>query len=463
MKITLHGAAGEVTGSSYLVETDRARVLVDFGLFQGGGNTQAKNVLPAGLDPERLDTVLLTHAHLDHCGRLPLLLKGGYAGSIHATKATVDLAGLILRDSAKVQGYDVERANRKREKSDKPLLAPLYNAEEVERTVALFRVVELDRPFDAADGIKARYIGAGHMLGSASIELTVQEEGRSKVVVFSGDIGPLGLAIVRDAETFKRADVVFLESTYGDRDHKPLQETLAEFRAIIEKTVRNRSRILVPAFAVGRTQQIIFHLDELFCGGAVKPFPVYIDSPMAIQATNIYQSHPDLFDDETIDLRRACDIASHHAHVIPTPTAQDSMALNNIAGPCLIMAGSGMCNAGRILHHLRHGLSHPETSVMIVGYQGEGTLGRQIVDGAKEVRIFGDTIPVLAQIHTLNGFSAHAGQTELLKWFRFLAPSKPQVVLTHGEARGREPLAELIQKQYGLKPVLPSQGDVISL
>ena len=463
MKITLHGAAGEVTGSSYLVETDRARVLVDFGLFQGGGNTQARNVLPSGLDPERLDTVLLTHAHLDHCGRLPLLLKGGYAVSIHATKATVDLAGLILRDSAKVQGYDVERANRKREKSDKPLLEPLYTAEDVERTMALFRVVELDQPFDAADVIKARYIGAGHMLGSASIELTVQEEGRSKVVVFSGDIGPSGLAIVRDAETFKRADVVFLESTYGDRDHKPLKETLAEFRAIIEKTVRNKSRILVPAFAVGRTQQIIFHLDELFCDGAVKPFPVYIDSPMAIQATKIYQSHPDLFDDEMIDLRRACDIASRHDHVKPTPTAQDSMALNDITGPCLIMAGSGMCNAGRILHHLRHGLSHPETSVMIVGYQGEGTLGRQLVDGAKEVRIFGDTIPVRAQIHTLNGFSAHAGQTELLKWFRFLAPSKPQVVLTHGEARGREPLAEQIQKRHGLKPVLPSQGDVIRL
>lgn len=463
MKITVHGAAGEVTGSSYLVETDRARVLVDFGLFQGGGNTQAKNVLPSGLDPARLDTVLVTHAHLDHTGRLPLLLKGGYAGSIHATNATRDLTGLILRDSAKVQHYDIERANRKREGSDKPLLEPLYNAEVVERTMQLFRVVELNQPFAAADGIEARYIGAGHMLGSASIELTVQEEGREKVVVFSGDIGPSGLAIVRDAETFKRANVVFLESTYGDRDHKPLKETLAEFRAIIEHMVKNRSRILVPAFAVGRTQQIIFHLDELFCAGTVKPFPVYIDSPMAIEATRIYQSHPDLFDDEIIDLQRACDIASRHNHVKPTPTAQDSMALNETAGPCLIMAGSGMCNAGRILHHLRHGLSDPETSVMIVGFQSEGTLGRQLVDGAGEVRIFGEKIPVKARIHTLNGFSAHAGQTELLKWFRFLAPSKPQVVLTHGESRGREPLAELIQNRHGLKAVLPSQGDVIRL
>ncbi len=463
MKITVHGAAGEVTGSAYLVETDRARVLVDFGMFQGGRNTEAKNVLPSGLEPKHLDNVLVTHAHLDHTGRLPLLQKGGYEGNILATKATVDLAGLILRDSAKVQRYDVERTNRKREGTDKPLLEPLYVAEDVERTMESFRVVEFEKSIDVAKGVKARYVEAGHMLGSASIELTVQEDGKTKIVVFSGDIGPSHLAIVRDAEMFKRADVVFLESTYGDRDHKPLKETLAEFRAIIEQAVNRKARILVPAFAVGRTQQIIYHLDELFCAGTVKSFPVYLDSPMAIEATRIYQSHPDLFDDETIDMQKACEIASRHGHVKPTPTAQDSMALNDTPGPCLIMAGSGMCNGGRILHHLRHGLPHPETSVMIVGYQGEGTLGRQLVDGAPEMKIFGETVAVKAKVHTLNGFSAHAGQTELLKWFRFLAPSKPQVVLTHGEARGREPLAELIHKRHGLKPVLPSQGDIIRL
>ena len=315
MKITLHGAAGEVTGSAYLIETDRARVLVDFGLFQGGGNTQAKNVLPAGLDPLRLDAVLVTHAHLDHTGRLPLLTKAGYAKSIYATKATVALAGLILRDSAKVQSYDVERTNRKRAGTDKPLVEALYNAEDVEKTMERFRVVELDQPFDVAEGVKARYIAAGHMLGSASIEVTVQEEGKSKIAVFSGDIGPSGMAILRDAETFKRANVVFLESTYGDRDHKPLKETLAEFRVIIEKTIQQKSRILVPAFAVGRTQQIIYHLDELFCAGTVKPFPVFIDSPMAIEATKIYQEHPDLFDDELLDLHHACEIASRHNYV----------------------------------------------------------------------------------------------------------------------------------------------------
>jgi metallo-beta-lactamase family protein len=463
MKITLHGAAGEVTGSAYLVETDRARVLVDFGMFQGGARTEAKNVLPSGLAPRELDAVLLTHAHLDHCGRLPLLRKGGFEKNVFATAATVDFVRLILTDSAKVQRHDAERENRKRERSGKPMIEPLYDADDVERTMQRFQVVEFDKPLAVADGIEARFVPAGHMLGSASIAVTVEEKGRTKVVVFSGDIGPSGLAIVRDAQPLKRASAVFLESTYGDRDHKPLKETLGEFRTIIERAVNRKSRILVPAFAVGRTQQLLYHLDELFCAGTVKPFPVYLDSPMAIEATKIYQRHPDLFDDEARNLRRTCDIAGRRGHVKPSPTAADSMALNDAPGPCLIMAGSGMCNAGRILHHLKHGLWRAETDVVIVGYQGEGTLGRQLVDGAKEVKIFGEKIAVKAQIHTLNGFSAHAGQTELLKWFRFLAPSKPQVILTHGESRGREPLADLIRKRHGLKAQLPSQGDVIKL
>ena len=463
MKITLHGAAGEVTGSAYLVETDRARVLVDFGLFQGGPRREAKNVIPPKLQPHRLDAVLVTHAHLDHTGRLPLLIKGGYTGSIFATQPTLDLAGLILRDSAKVQYFDVQRVNRKRERAGKALIEPLYDAAQVEQTMERFRAVEFDVPIEVATGVTARYVEAGHMLGSASIEMTIEEGGKSKTVVFSGDLGPSGMALIRDAAPPPRADLVFLESTYGDRDHRTLADTLAEFRGIIEQVVRDKARILVPAFAVGRTQQILFHLDELFSAEVVKPFPVYIDSPMAIEASRIYRSHPDLLDDETRDLERASEIARRHPYVKPTPSAQDSIALNHAPGPCLIMAGSGMCNGGRILHHLRHGLWQPQTVVMIVGYQVAGSLGRLLVDGAKSVRIFGEPIAVNAQIKTLNGFSAHAGQSELMKWLDVLAPGKPRVVLTHGEARGREPLAELIRRRHHLETSLPVQGDTIEL
>jgi metallo-beta-lactamase family protein len=461
MQITLHGAAGDVTGSAYLLETDRARVLVDFGMFQGGARLEAKNVLPKNIAPRQLDAVLLTHAHLDHCGRLPLLTKAGYDGVIHATPATIDLAGLILRDSAKVQGYDVARQNRKRTRSGRPEREPLYDDDDVERTTRQFCPVELDAPLDVADGIQARFVNAGHMLGSASIELTVREHNRTRIVVFSGDIGPVGLALIRDATHLKRADLVFMESTYGDRDNKAPKETLAEFWGIIEDAVQRRARILVPAFAVGRTQQILYHLDELFCDGRLKPFPVYLDSPMAIAATKIYRRHPDLFDDDTKALRRACEIAAGQRHVKPTPKPEDSKKLNHAPGPCLIMAGSGMCTAGRILHHLKHGLWQPDTTVLIVGYQSEGSLGRRLVDGAKSVKIHGETIAVKARIHTLNGFSAHAGQSGLMQWLAPLAAAKPKIVLVHGEARGREPLAKLIRQRHGLKAVLPMQGDVI--
>ncbi len=463
MKITLHGAAGEVTGSAYLIETSRARVLLDFGMFQGSARAAEKNCVPEGLAPKGLDAVLLTHAHLDHTGRLPLLIKGGFRGPIYATDATRDLAGLIMHDSAKVQQHDIERVNRKRQRAGEAPLEPLYHHEEVERALALFQRVEYERPFRVAEGITGRLVEAGHMLGSASIQLTIEEGARSRKVVFSGDVGPRGLALVRDAVPFKQADLVFLESTYGDRDHKPPKETLEEFREIIEGAVGRGARILVPAFAVGRTQQILFHLEELFCAGTLKPFPVYLDSPMAIAATRLYQQHPDLFDEEARDLERRCGAIRQNPHVRTCETAGESMALNDAPGPCLIMAGSGMCNAGRILHHLRHGLWRAETVVLIVGYQAEGSLGRLLVDGAKEVSIFGEKIAVKAAIHTLNGFSAHAGQGELLDWFNHLAPSAPRLVLTHGEPRGREPLAELIKRRHGLKPVLPGQGDVIEL
>lgn len=466
MNITLHGAAGDVTGSAYLVETGDARILVDFGLFQGSQALERKNVVPDGLNPTRLDAIALTHAHLDHSGRLPLLIKHGYRGSIYATDATIDMADLILRDSAKIQESDARRANRKLHEAGKDgpkRLEPLYDLDDVEQTLALMKEAPYQQPLTIAPGVSIRLVDSGHMLGSASIEMTVEESGQRKVVVFSGDLGPRGAAWLRDAETFQYADLVFLESTYGDRDHRSLDKTLDEGEAIVVDAVKRQGKILIPAFAIGRTQQLLYHLAAMFHEGVVEKFPVFVDSPMAIKATSIYAQHPELYDDEAIELAREGRFKIDLSTVKAARTAEQSKAINGVEGTCMVIASSGMCNGGRILHHLRRNLSRPETSVIIVGYQSKGSLGRQLVDGADEVYIFGDRIPVRASIHTLGGFSAHAGQSDLVRWFDVVAQSRPRVVLTHGEDRGRNALAGIIHKRHNLDVQTPMQGVVIQL
>jgi metallo-beta-lactamase family protein len=301
------------------------------------------------------------------------------------------------------------------------------------------------------------------MLGSASLQLLVDENGARRTVVFSGDLGPKGAPILRDAEPFSQADLVFLESTYGDRDHRPFDETVREFIAILQHAVARRSKVLVPTFAVGRAQLLTALLAWAFRNRSVKPFPVFLDSPMAIEASQIYARHEELFDDEMMAFLKVRPMAQDLATLKMTASPEESRRINNLPGPFLVMAGAGMCTAGRILHHLKHNLWNPETDVVIAGYQGDGTLGRQLVDGAKKVMIFGEPIAVKAQIHTLGGFSAHAGQTDLLAWFAAVAPMRPRVVLTHGEDRQRTTLAKLITERHGLTPVLPALGEVIEL
>jgi metallo-beta-lactamase family protein len=463
MKITVIGAAGgEVTGLAYVVQTRQARVLVDCGLFQGGKGADAKNRLPAGTR-SGLDAVLITHGHLDHTGRLPLLAKLGYRGPVWATPATHEMTRLVLRDSAKIRKQDIARENRKRKRAGQPPLEPPYAAQDVQAVLGAFQAAPYQEPVPIAPGMKACFAEAGHMLGSASIQLMIQEEGQEKKVVFSGDLGPVSVRLLRRFEPFHEADIVFLESTYGNRDHRPFRDTVEEFMEIIQAAAAARSKILIPTFAVGRAQLLVTLLSVMFRRKKVKPFPIFLDSPMAIEATWIYSRYPELFDDGMRQYIREKPLREDLKTLTACVTARQSQAIDQCPGPCLVMAGAGMCNAGRIVHHLKQNVGRPETFVLMVGYQARGTLGRQLVDGATHVRIFGERIAVKAAVRTLGGFSAHAGQTDLLGWVDSIAPSKPLLVLTHGEDSQRRSLAQCIRKQYRLRTLLPMQGDTIEV
>ena len=464
MKITPNGAAGgEVTGSCYLIETEQARVVVDCGMFQGSRGADDLNRRPPVDDVSTIDAIVITHAHLDHTGRIPVLVKAGYEGPIFATSATLDLMMIILEDSARIQVSDNERTNRKRKRAGEDPLDPLYDEDDVTPVRGLTREIRVGTPVDVAPGIVAKFFEAGHMLGSTSIEFTITENGKSKTVVFSGDLGPADRPVLKDFANVPNADLVFMESTYGDRNHRPYEDTVEEFEAIVRKVHAAKGKILVPTFAVGRSQQIIYHLAVMFHEKQVPVFPIYLDSPMALRATEVYKNHPELFDDEMVAYREAGLFPISGGYFKPSETADDSRALNRIDGPCAILAGAGMCNAGRILHHLKQNLWKRDTHVLIVGYQGNGTLGRRLVNGESHVKIHGEKIAVRAQIHTMGGFSAHADQSDLLRWFEPLAQHRPRLVLTHGEDRTREPLADIIEQKHGIKALLPALGESIRL
>ncbi|MBL0870823.1 MAG: MBL fold metallo-hydrolase [Phycisphaerales bacterium] len=469
MKLTFLGAAGEVTGSSTLIETDRARVLIDCGMFQGSVTADVKNRRPLAFDARTLDAVVLSHAHIDHSGRLPVLMRDDLRAAIWCTPATMALTGLLLKDSAHLQEEEAQRITRRRHRRggrDVRSAVPLYTDEDVARVQGKLRTLPYAREQEIAPGVRLTFNDAGHILGSASMTLTISEFGKSRTIVFSGDIGERGAPILRDpvkSGGVVSADAVILESTYGDRDHRPLSETIKQFREIITGCHSCRGKMLLPAFAVGRTQTLIYELAEMHREGLLPPIPIYLDSPMGSAATKLYQQHKELFDE---DAKRILN-DGHNPLSIPTlklsVSNEESRAINESKGAAIIIAGSGMCTGGRILHHLRHNLWKPETNVVIAGFQAEGTLGRRLVNREPIVKIFGEPIAVKATIHTLGGFSAHAGQTTLLDWISPLAPAKPRLFLNHGEDKPRTALAQLLQSKHNLKAELPTLNQSFEL
>jgi metallo-beta-lactamase family protein len=463
MRLAFHGAAGGVTGSCHLVECRGHRVLVDCGLYQGGRALDQENAEPFGFDAAGVDHVLLTHAHLDHCGRLPLLGKRGFRGDIIATSATRDLARLVLLDAAHLHEEDARhrarRASRHANREDE--IGPLYSVLDALDTLGHFgRSVGYGEPIDLVPGVRVTFIDAGHILGSACVFLELEEAGRRATVLFSGDLGNLGRPLLRAPAAPPRADAVVMEATYGDRLHKPLQPSVEELEGAVIDTFRRGGNVIIPTFALERAQEILYFLRQAMDAGRLsRAIQVFLDSPMAISATEVFARHPECLEPTTAALfREGHDPLSLPGLHLVRETA-DSVALNRIVGGGVIMAGSGMCTGGRVRHHLKHNLWRHESSVLFVGFAARGTLARQIIDGAERVRIFGEEIAVRARIHTINGFSAHADQAELLAWHRQAGPPA-RTFLVHSE---EDPMRELAAHLEGTRVEMPTLHEQVEL
>ena len=460
MDIVFHGAAGEVTGSCHLVEVAGKRLLLDCGMVQGDRRADERNAADFPFDPKSIDVLVLSHAHIDHSGRVPLLAKRGFAGPIFTHPATIDLAAVMLADSANIALIDAERDNRYLRPGQKPS-RPLYTQDDVDAAMKLMRPIEYGAPTEILPGVRVTLRDAGHILGSATVEIDVDEHadkpGATRKLVFSGDLGPGGTPILCDPATVPAADLVVMESTYGDRLHRSREDTVAELASIFAAAHKDGGNVVIPAFAVGRTQEILYFFAEHFDAWNLGAFRLFLDSPMAIRVTAAYDRHEDLFDSEAKKLWATRTQPLHLPNLALTADVEASRRINDIHGHAVIIAGSGMCTGGRIRHHLRHNLANPAAHIVFVGYQAAGTLGRIIVDGAKNVRLFGGDVAVRAQVHTVGGLSAHADKDGLSTWYGRIA-AHPPVCLVHGEDPGRSILAAELKQKWGSKVTLPMPG-----
>ncbi|MCZ7661584.1 MAG: MBL fold metallo-hydrolase [Thermoleophilia bacterium] len=460
MQLQVCGAAREVTGSCYLIEATRCQFLVDCGLHQGGAAEDARNREPFPFDPADIDFVLLTHAHIDHSGLLPRLVSEGFGGPIYATTATVDLAEIMLLDSAHIQEMEAEWRQRKSRRAGRRAGGPLYTQEDAQETARLFQGIRYDEVTEPAPGVRVCFRDAGHILGSAVLEMWLRGEGGEAKLVFSGDVGQPGQPIIRDPESVSSADYLVMESTYGDRVHDGGGDAKTQLAEIIEQAHESGGNVIIPAFAVGRTQELIYFLKEI-CEERGLDTQTYVDSPLAVQATEVFRRHRESFDEDAMELIANNGPIFNFPQLHYTQSADESRALNDRRG-IVIISASGMAEAGRIKHHLKHNLWRPEAHVVIVGYQAHGTLGRRLLEGEKRVRIFGEEIRVRATIHEITGLSAHADREQLLAWASHL--ERPRLVLlTHGEPQAAFSLQKLLEEKLDFHVLVPTLLESVAL
>lgn len=466
MKIQFLGAAHRVTGSNYLLSTENdEQFFLDCGMFQGSKAEEALNARPWPLDVSQLPFMILTHAHIDHSGRIPLLIHRGFRGEIYCTKATADLAAIMLEDSARIQGSDAIWENKHRERRGEAPLEPLYTVDDVAETVQHLHPLAYGAVVELTPHIRLRLRDAGHILGSAIAELWIEEGGRVTKLVFSGDLGMSGHLLVRDPEKIEDADYVIMESTYGNTRHGSYEESLSEVTGIIEKVCGAGGTVVIPSFAVGRTQELVYELNNYYEGqGRRNPYPIYVDSPLARRATAVFAQNSEVFDTEAQAHIRGGDNIFRFPNLHYTQSSAESMALNENKEPKVIISASGMATAGRVRHHLKHTLYDPKNAVVFVGYQAEGSLGRIILEGrAEKIKIAGEWIALRAQVYDLEGFSAHADYPALLDWLRAFQHKPREVILVHGEDREMQPLSQRIAEQLGLKVRMPQENSVLEL
>jgi len=451
VELTFLGAAGAVTGSCHWVRVGGRNILLDCGQIQGSRRTELANRDPLPIAVEDIDAVVLSHAHIDHSGRLPLLVRQGYSGPIYTHHATRALCEIMLRDSAYIHEKDAEWENKIRRRKGREPIEPLYTRDDAERALEFFVGIDYGERRELVPGCSVRLNDAGHILGAAIVELWLTENGVERKLVFSGDLGYRAAPVMEDPTPIEHADLVLMESTYGDRLHRSFDDTLAELGEVFAQAKRFKGNVLIPAFAVGRTQDLLYLLDEHYDEWNIRGWRVFLDSPMAIQANEAYATFRHLYGAK---LFRERSDRPQLANLVATRTSEESMAINRIESGAIIIAGSGMCTGGRIMHHLKHNLWRSQCHVVIVGFQPEGTFGRRLVDGAEYVRLWQQTIKVNAQIHTVGGLSAHADQAGLMDWYgRF--SKHPPVCLVHGEAQAQSVLAESLEQAYGASVSLP--------